>query len=180
MERLWLEATDWGSSRAYAEEEPAVGFVHLNVRGRDPAGIVEPGGAYAALCDEIAGELLSLREVESGAPVVVEVLHRDELVSGPNAEALPDLIVRFSQERLIAAVRHPVLGVVSEDLPDTPYSEHTAEGFLVAAGPGVHPGAALEADLEDLAPTMLALLDVPVPPEMDGEPLAGLLSAAVG
>ena len=118
--------------RAYAEAEPGVGYVHLNVRGRDPEGIVAPGPEYQALCDEVANELPSLREVESGEPAVVEVLR-------PGVEALPDLVVRFSQERLLAAVRHPRLGVVREDVADTPYSEHTGEGFLVAAGPGIRP-----------------------------------------
>jgi len=178
MERLWLESTDWSATRAYAEEEPGVGFVHLNVRGRDPDGTVEPGADYRALCDEITAELLSLREAESGAPAVAEVLHRDQLVSGPNAEALPDLVVRFAQQRLIAAVRHPRLGLVREDVRDTPYSEHTGEGFLVGAGPGIRAEADLDADLEDLAPTMLALLEVPVPPELDGAPVAGMLNTA--
>ncbi|MFL5820372.1 MAG: alkaline phosphatase family protein [Solirubrobacteraceae bacterium] len=178
MERLWLEGTDWNATRAYAEEEPGVGFVHLNVRGRDPDGTVEPGADYRALCAEITAELLSLREAESGAPAVVEVLHRDQLVIGANAEALPDLVVRFSQQRMIGAVRHPRLGLVREDVHDTPYSEHTGEGFLVGAGPGIRLGADLDADLEDLAPTMLALLEVPVPAEVEGAPLVGMLTAA--
>ena len=168
MARLWVEATDWSRTRAYAEAEPGVGFVHLNVRGRDSEGIVEPGPEYEALCDEVASELLSLREVESGEPAVVEVLR-------PRLEPLPDLVVRLSQERLLAAVRHPRLGVVREDVADVPYSEHTGEGFLMAAGPGIRPGATLEADLESLAPTMLALMGVTVPDDFDGEPLSDLL-----
>jgi predicted AlkP superfamily phosphohydrolase/phosphomutase len=175
MERFWLQATDWSRTRAYAEEEPGVGLVHLNVRGRDPEGIVAPGSEYRALCDEIAAELHALREAESGTPAVTEVLHRDEVVSGPRTEALPDLIVRFSQERLLGAVRHPRLGVIREQVRDAPYTEHSAEGFLLAAGPGIRQGAALEADLEDLAPTMLALMGVPVPAGIDGEPLGALL-----
>jgi predicted AlkP superfamily phosphohydrolase/phosphomutase len=168
MARLWVGATDWSRTRAYAEAEPGVGFVHLNVCGRDPKGIVEPGPEYEALCDELESELRSLREVESGEPAVIEVLR-------PGVEALPDLVVRFSQERLLAAVRHPRLGIVREDVADAPYSEHTGEGFLVAAGPGIRPGATLEADLESLAPTMLALMGVTVPDDFDGEPLSDLL-----
>ena len=168
MARLWVGATDWSRTRAYAEAEPEAGLVHLNVRGRDPEGIVEPGPEYEALCDEVANELRSLRELESGEPAVVDVVR-------PGVEALPDLVVRFSQDRLLAAVRHPRLGVVREDVADTPYSKHTGEGFLVAAGPGIRPGATLEADLESLAPTILALMGVTVPDDFDGEPLSDLL-----
>jgi predicted AlkP superfamily phosphohydrolase/phosphomutase len=168
MDRLWVGATDWTRSRAYAEAEPGVGFIHLNVRGRDPEGLVAPGSEYDALCDEIEDELRSLREAESGEPAVVEVIR-------PGLDVLPDLVVRFSQERLLEGVRHPRLGVVHEKVADTPYSEHTGEGFLVASGRGIRPGATLDADLESLAPTMLSLMGAPLPDEMDGEPLSDLL-----
>ena len=175
QERLWLGATDWSRSRAFGEREPGIGLVHINVRGRDPQGIVEPGAPYRALCEEIARELGELREVESGEPAVTEVLHRDELVEGADGEELPDLIVRFAQERLLAAVRHTRLGVVRENVRDVPYSEHTGEGFAVAAGPGIRSGVSLEAELEPLAPTLLALMGVPVPETMPSGPLSAML-----
>ena len=47
---------------------------------------------------------------------------------------------------------------------------HHGEGLFLAAGPNVRPGY-VQGRLEDVAPTVLALLGVPVPAELDGRPL---------
>jgi hypothetical protein len=51
------------------------------------------------------------------------------------------------------------------------YAGHRPEGMFVFHGPGVRPGVDLEADLLDLTPTCLWLLDQPVPTNMDGRVL---------
>ena len=54
------------------------------------------------------------------------------------------------------------------------------EGVLIASGAGVRSGAKPEgATLLDVAPTILHLLGVPVPVEMDGRPLDELFDPAV-
>ena len=55
------------------------------------------------------------------------------------------------------------------------------EGVLIASGPAVKPGATLEdsANLLDIAPTILHLLGVPVPADMDGRFLAELFDPSV-
>jgi predicted AlkP superfamily phosphohydrolase/phosphomutase len=55
LERLWLESTDWERTRAWAEAEQGSGFIKLNVAGREPAGIVQPGREYEQLCSDIGG-----------------------------------------------------------------------------------------------------------------------------
>jgi predicted AlkP superfamily phosphohydrolase/phosphomutase len=176
MERMWLEGTDWERTRAFAE--PGHGWVRLNVRGRQPRGIVAPGREYRELCDEIAAELLALEDADTGAPAVERVVHRDEFVCGPRAEEVPDLLVRWSSGGLLRALRHPRAGVVDENLADTPYTEHSGTGFALAAGPHVRAGASAEGEVVDLAPTLLALLGVSAPPSMTGTPLSGLLAGA--
>jgi arylsulfatase A-like enzyme len=49
---------------------------------------------------------------------------------------------------------------------------HRQDGLLIAAGARVHHLGRIQAriSLVDLAPTILALLDCPVPEEMDGKP----------
>ena len=55
------------------------------------------------------------------------------------------------------------------------------EGVLIAAGPAVPPGrdARGDADLLDIAPTVLHLLGVPVPDDMDGRVLAEILDPSL-
>jgi hypothetical protein len=51
------------------------------------------------------------------------------------------------------------------------FTEHSADALVIAAGAGVQPAEGEpEADPLGLAPTLLALADVPVPRSMPGEP----------
>jgi len=170
MARMWAESIDWRRTRAVAEAEFGVGWVRINLRGREPEGTVEPGAEYDALCDEIAGELYSLTNAETGAPAVTEVARMDTLVEGARVRELPDLLVTWSSHGLLRAVRHPRLGVFHENLRDLSPSEHSGEAFLVAAGPHIRAQATVEGGhIVDIAPTLLYLMRAPIPHDMDGD-----------
>jgi hypothetical protein len=55
------------------------------------------------------------------------------------------------------------------------------EGVFIGSGPGFRPGAVLSdgADLLDIAPTLLQMLGVPVPSDMDGHVLTDILDPAL-
>jgi tetratricopeptide (TPR) repeat protein len=54
---------------------------------------------------------------------------------------------------------------------------HRQFGVIVGAGPGLRPGEVRGAGILDVAPTVLALLGLPVPPDLAGRPLPELLPA---
>jgi predicted AlkP superfamily phosphohydrolase/phosphomutase len=172
LERVWEESTDWGRTRAYAESEPGHSFVRINRMNVDD---------HDGLCDEIAAELRLLEDADAGRPAVKEVVRRDFVVEGPHSEALPDLMVVWTRDGMLRRVRHPRLGVIEEDLTELQRSEHTDEGFVVAAGPGIRPRSdVLSGHIVDLAPTLLHLMGAPIPEEMDGTPLEELLVPELG
>jgi predicted AlkP superfamily phosphohydrolase/phosphomutase len=160
-----------------AESEHGHGWVRINLRGREPQGMVEPGAEYEALCEEIADELRLLTDDSSGTPAVAEVVRPAQLLEGPHVDELPDLLVRWTSSAFLRAVRHPQVGLIEEDLRDVPRTEHSGEGFLVASGPRIRRGATAEAaEIADLAPTLLYLLGAPVPEAMDGRVLTELIA----
>ena len=78
----------------------------------------------------------------------------------------------------IESCRSSRVGVLSApaNTPDLPRTgDHTVESRLWAIGPDIPPGGELPAgaNVLDIAPTVLALLDVPVPDSLDGRPLLG-------
>jgi predicted AlkP superfamily phosphohydrolase/phosphomutase len=175
-ERMFADSVDWSRTRAVAESEFGHGWIRINLQGREPQGTVEPGAAYERLCDEIAGELLALVDAETEKPAITEVVRTRELLDGPHVDELPDLLLRWTPDLVVRAARHPRLGVIEEDLRDLPKTEHTGEGFMVAAGPQIRRGAELRgATIVDLAPTLLYLLGLPIPDEMDGRVLEELI-----
>src|SRR6185503_9106778 len=61
-QRDWLNFMDRSKSRAYAL---GIGKIYINLAGREPQGIV-PQEEYDALCAEITGKLLALRDPANG------------------------------------------------------------------------------------------------------------------
>jgi len=69
------------------------GRIHINLRGREPKGSVEPGRPYLEVQEKLAGELLQMRDPETGERMVEQVMKREEVYSGPCYEQAPDLIM---------------------------------------------------------------------------------------
>ena len=166
-ERLAIDFydADWPRTRAFSTGTTAVGYVWLNLAGRDPQGTVQPGEDYLTTRAEIAAALQNWEPVG-------EVSFREDLWHGPQLAHAPDLIVRwvdpatdarYFQTRISS---HHLIKPVPND-----YAGHRQEGMFVWQGPAVRPGLTVRADILDLAPTLLWLLDQPVPTNMDGRVL---------
>ncbi|MBV8607124.1 MAG: alkaline phosphatase family protein [Singulisphaera sp.] len=168
---------DWSRTRAYAQGN--FGQIFLNVEGRQPRGCVAPADVRPLLEDLKAG-LLAIPHPESGAPLVARVFEREELYHGPHAPLAPDLTVVLDdwRYRTIGLYDFTTNKVISPAFGPT--GDHRMEGIFVAVGPPFRAGASPDgATLLDLAPTVLHLLGVPVPPDMDGRVLAEVLDPAL-
>jgi predicted AlkP superfamily phosphohydrolase/phosphomutase len=163
-------------TRAVALLNSPCGAIRLNVKGRDPFGAIDPGSEYDAACDELEHELGELREVRTGRPAVRKVT-RAVMAYGERLHPnVPDLLVSFDGELApILAVSSARVGTVSAALRTRllPRSgDHTETSRLICTGPSVEPAPlAYEGDILDIAPTLLDLVDVPLPDQLDGKPL---------
>jgi predicted AlkP superfamily phosphohydrolase/phosphomutase len=174
-----VEGIDWSGTKAYTWSD--YGNVQLNVRGRQGLGIVEPSTEYEAVCNELRAALLELRHPEDDRPVVEKVHRAGDLYVGPHVEKAPDLLVE-TRDYEYEIITHLTPGgpipteIDAEVFPPALRSgTHRAEGMLIAAGPGIRPGVRIEAaSLVDMTPTILHMLDVPVPSYMDGHVVADL------
>jgi predicted AlkP superfamily phosphohydrolase/phosphomutase len=181
LERVAAESTDWGRTRAWAEMEAGSAWVRVNVRGREPQGVVEPGAEYEELCDELTGELLACRDARTGEPAIARVERRDAVVSGPRAQAMPDLWVRFNRDVVVRALTHPRAGTLEDSSDGWRATEHNGNGWLTLRGPGVRAGAdVVDGRAEDFAPTLMHLLGGAVPDDMEGRVLGELLHDDLG
>ncbi len=84
-----LKAIDWSGTQAWYCES---GGIRINLRGREPEGIVEPG-EYDALCDQIINAARELRDPHTNLPVFEIVAHRESLYDGPMTNLAPDIIL---------------------------------------------------------------------------------------
>ena len=163
-------------TRAAVLKNNTCGAIRINLKGREPFGSVEPGVEADALTAELRSELLALREPETGEPIVERVVTAGEVFGPDHHPDLPDLLVAFRTDMgPIESCRSDRVGQVhvpiySPSLPRT--GDHTAESRLWIKGPGVPAGGRLaDGNVLDVAPTVLRLLDVPLPDTLDGRPL---------
>jgi predicted AlkP superfamily phosphohydrolase/phosphomutase len=170
---------DWSVTPAASLVADLQGYVRINLRGREAAGIVEPGEEYDRLCAEIIEGLSTYVDSDTGEPVVESVMRSGQLFSqGARRNNLPDLIVRWAyspaaDHRAIVSSRFgSIPWPIPGRNPDGRSGNHCPEGFLIAVGDRIQPGSQInDAHILDLAPTVYALLDVPKPAEMCGNVL---------
>jgi predicted AlkP superfamily phosphohydrolase/phosphomutase len=171
---LSFDDVDWSRTVAYSIGH--VGQIYVNLRGREPQGIVERGPEYEAVRREVIDALQELRHPRTGKGMVDEVIPGDEVVHGPYASRSADLHLVLDGYRaiafpLFAADRRVVTRQIRGDS-----GCHRRHGVLIAWGDGIRAGEiATGAHIMDLTPTILHLMRLPVPDDMDGRVLTSLL-----
>jgi predicted AlkP superfamily phosphohydrolase/phosphomutase len=162
---------DWNQSKAYSFGRH-LGSIYVNVKGREPQGIVDPGAEYEAVRDEIEQMAHEFRDPHTGRKLIGEVLRREEVYNGPYLDRAPDLILRPSEP---SDIFFGLADFGHRDTVATVYrysGMHRDYGMLTMNGPGVQPGSIIEgAAIQDMAPTVLHTMGLPVPADMDGRVL---------
>jgi len=173
---------DWSRTKAYCSEVLASPpSIWINLKGVKPQGIVDPA-EYEGLIHDIIAKLAELKDPRTGKPVINRVYRRDEIFHGPFANEGADLVLDWWSENSLFSTApsfpeetHQPALVIREHKPSE-NSEwggtHRLLGIVVARAPALKSGAQIEnARLIDLAPTILHLLGVSVPEDMDGRVL---------
>jgi len=75
---LLYAGNNWRWSRAFCIPNDYTGAIRINLKGREPNGIVEPGREYDDLCDELVSEIDNLVNPDTGKRMVSEVLRISE------------------------------------------------------------------------------------------------------
>ena len=161
---------DWEETKAYA-----VGFtsIYVNLKGREGDGIVEYEDK-----DKVVGELIekleALVDEKTGRKVINKAYRREELYSEKYLENAPDIIIGFMPGYRMGW-KSPIGGFDMQVISDNAKKwsgDHLVDPSFV---PGVlFSNVAIKGDSahqEDLVPTMLDILEIPIPSEIDGRSL---------
>jgi predicted AlkP superfamily phosphohydrolase/phosphomutase len=168
----FFQGVDWSQTKAYAV---GLGQIYFNLKGREGKGIVSAGSEYAALQDEIRTKLVPLLDPDTGERVFGDVYERDDLYKGDYLMNAPDLQVGFNdgyrvgwQDTLGQIQRHVV------DNNNRKWSgDHCATATEISGGVLFLNRRVERAQphIMDLSPTILKLLEVPLPKDLDGVPI---------
>lgn len=160
----------WTQTKAYSQ---TLFGININLKERDSFGIVEPGEEYEKIREEIVKELKILTDPETNERIMTGVFKNDEIYWGANLSKAPDIICvpnpKYSIKNTMLFAGN-IFGNSPTELP----GDHRAQpdGILIAYGPDIKQGEKIEeAQLFDVTPTVLHMMGIPVPKDMDGKVL---------
>lgn len=158
---------DWSRTRTYAYGH--TGRIFINVKDREPKGIVKPGKEYEETRRRIIKELYALKDPESNEAIVNRVYKREEIYRGPYVTRAPDVL--FTTRN--GYISYSDLSVVplTSRVDGIQSGSHRPNGIFMAFGKGVKKGMIENVNIVDLTPTILHIMAIPVPSDMDGKVL---------
>jgi predicted AlkP superfamily phosphohydrolase/phosphomutase len=169
-------AVDFAQTQACVMHAGMAGFLYVNLQGRQQTGIVPPAD-YERVRDELRARFLAATCVDPQGRTrsIYTAVHKpEELYGCARAERpwLPDLL-------LVPREGLSVVRKIRGHSPVTWFSlrrmegTHRDNGVWAAYGPGIAAGKRLEADLIDCTPTLLAMLGVRIPDDLEGRVIDG-------
>jgi len=170
-------AVDFAGTRACVMHAGMAGFLYINLQGRQPTGIVKPS-EYEALRNELMERFLGdqCRVVDPAGNTIqlFTAVHKPEELYGCSREDqpwIPDLLLVPHES--LAAIRKirgssPVRWLPYRRLEGT----HRSRGIIIAIGRGIARNPKVEARIVDCAPTILAMLGLRIPDDMEGRVVA--------
>lgn len=157
----WSRTKAWGSGGYY-------GRVFLNVKDREPAGVI-PATEYDRVRSELIDKLVAIPDPD-GRSIGTKVFRPQEIYRRVNGVA-PDLIVYFGDLhwRSVGSLGYEDWYTFDNDTgPDD--CNHAENGLVILFDPanGHESRQVKNAQLMDVAPTILSFLGCAIPDEMQG------------
>ncbi len=159
-----LKEIDWSQTKAVAT---GTNHIFLNVKGRDPYGIVDPADQYE-LEEEIINALYNYRDPKTGRRIIsLAVRNYDAIVFGMGQEGMGDIIY-FLEDGF-----HRVHGDSWSTRMDHGGHYTSVSPIFIAAGSGIKEGYKTDRVIRqvDVAPTIVTLLDTRMPAQCEGAPI---------
>jgi len=163
----WRKTTAWGWGGYYAR-------VFLNLQGREKEGLIPPRD-YEAVRDELAEAFKKIKG-PNGERWDTKVYKPETLYRESRGDK-PDLMVYFDDLswRSAGTLGYPSPYLLENDIgPDD--AVHSMDGvFLLYDPQRDYGGRMVKMNILDIAPTILHLMDTPIPGDMEGEVLGEIL-----
>jgi len=168
---------DWSQTVAYSGTRTSEG-IYINLKGREPYGIVEPGEQYEVVRKQVMAALAELVDPRTGQPAASAVYRREEIYNGEYLHLMPDILFSLDGKPYLTSDSTTATQVFEPIPKDDVHGRHHSLGIFAAIGRHVVPGLALEqTNIVDVAPTILYAMDLPIPTDMDGQVLEKAFTA---
>ena len=158
---LTLREIDWAKTRAFALDS---GNIFINLKGREPKGIVAPGEEYESLRKEIMEKLLKVEANGRRCFRRDSVFRGEEVWWGSSSNDRPDIVFWDTGVNPTNWIDD---GILFKEMPG---GAHSIEGIIMAYGPDIR-HVKVNASIMDVMPTVLHLMRIPISADVDGKVL---------
>ncbi len=165
------DRVDWSKTKAYAL---GINGIYVNLKDREPNGIVDPQEAQR-IKDEIIARLVLAVDPVRNKPIVRAAYDSHKIYSGPHLFLAPDVLVGYHSGYRVSD--EAVLGKFPRDMVGDRVNKWSADHCF---DPGLVPGIILSNKTDwnrgtpaiwDMAPSILRSFGLEVPADMDGKPI---------
>jgi len=149
---------DWSKTKAFPQRSI---YASINLKGRDPDGIVDPKD-YDATVDEVIQAMMDYKDPATGKhPFSLVLRKEDAALLGLWGKNVGDIVYALRPEY---DMEH------GSELPTARVGELTIRSLFFMMGPNIKKGVHLErlVQLTGVAPTIAYLLDFPIPAQAEG------------
>ena len=170
--RSWKDV-DWKKSRAYSI---GTNSIFVNLKGREPEGIVEDGKEYETVLEEITKSLYELKDPDDNKPVVKKVWWGRNLYKNVKTPLLPDIFIEYRDDSFYSSFSREAAPNFKTLLRDLYTADHKRNTIFCSYGIDIKPQAKIEKiNIFDVVPTILHNMNIPIPEGVDGKVIICLL-----
>jgi predicted AlkP superfamily phosphohydrolase/phosphomutase len=173
---LSLDDIDWPKSKAYSKAG-SFGTIFINRACREITSSIDPEKEYQKIRKEIASKLKNLTDVKDNSKIESNLYFKEDIYRGRYLDSAPDIVFYAQESGYLSGA---ILGFGSNKaILDNIISSghHRMDGIFIAKGKDIISGKEIrDAHLIDITPTILYLMDLGIPRDMDGKVLESIFT----
>jgi predicted AlkP superfamily phosphohydrolase/phosphomutase len=159
VNRATTAGYDWPQTPGLALVADLNGYLRFNLRGREKLGaLAADSSEFKSYVETVRAGFESLRNVQTGEPIVRGVRAMCDEFPGRRSHHLPDLVVTWTGAAPASRARSESLGEVTAELATGRSGNHRPEGFCLLLDPNAGGRAPVPAHIGDLAPLVFCQL----------------------
>jgi len=167
--KISVDRYSWRDSKAFSIGKSGEGFIYL---------LEEEDEQCRKTTSNLIEKLKALRDPETGSEVIKKVYLKEDIFHGDSMDIMPDLVIEPVTGYSCTGGIQPGEGLFHNVSPDTDFhiGKHNRNGIIIADGPNIRHQKTIQAQLIDIAPTLLYYLQLPENSNMDGRVLQELFT----